>query len=200
MLSGGVNKWSLYRVHDDGTQYIIQLADGSGAAVDTTSAVITLTKLEQAKLTPQTDGSLKGVFDQYDDTQSFDTFLKEWATPASGTTAKEIKFIDGSSSNSSSSDDCLLMICYGPKDPSNTNKRKCRVFLADVSKDSGDETYKDGEYIKPSLTITTRKTAYALTIPEALFDGAAVKVGVGGIGPQTLAIETHHDRLWLATE
>lgn len=199
MLSGGYNSWRVFRVHDTGSAYQIQKADGSAVADALTDTVFNFTKMEDNKLTPKTDGSLEVDLTQYDDLEGFDTFLDAWATPVEGTSQKEVKFIDGSSSLSSGSTDCLLLIAAGPIDVTNNSKRKTRIVLLDINKDSGAEQYKDGEYIKPGVKATSRKAKYALTIPEILFDPVVWKTGSGGIGAQTLPIGKHFKRVWLKT-
>lgn len=187
MLSGGYNNWLLYRVTDTGSAYAIKTADGSAVADATDDVVIALTKMEDVKLSPKTDGSLEGTFTQYQDDAAFDTFLDNWATPTEGTTSKEVKFIDGTSSVSSGSTDALLLIAIGPVDAGNNSLRKTYMALVDVAKDSGEVQFKDGEYLKPSLKVTSRKPKYDLSIAEALFPAAAYKTGAGGIGAQTLS-------------
>ena len=176
-LGGGKNKWPAFLVKDSGTAYAIRNADDTAVAALPADSVINFTQIEEAKLSPQADGTLKGVITQYDDSAEFDAFLDEYASVSAGTAGlPEVKFIDGAKiGGTASSGGYILMIAYGPKNPADS-KRKMRVGVYTVATTSGDEDYKDGSYLKPSLEINSIKLAYDLVIPKELFDSSFVTV------------------------
>lgn len=191
-IYGAPPKLVFYRVRKNtgGTAYEIVQPTGTTLAATEADAVHIITELEQSQLQPQDDGTFQIVLDNHDATpEFFDNLINPYARAVSGSTGtapaawkrQDGKERDGSVS---ASGDLLLAIPYGPLNSATT--RLMYIALGGLAKSSGGAVYKDGEWIKPGVTFKSVGADFDLTILEDLFDGALLKLGVGGIGNQVI--------------
>lgn len=201
-ISGGGNKMYWYRVRKNtgGTAYVIKTADGSGTAATTADALKVLTFSKSVKPAPSA-GTVKLAIENYEDSEALDAVLKEFAQPVKGggsSTLPKVKWQDGVEygGTGGSTSDIILCIYYGPLDTA-AGKRKTWVALGNIVDTSGASDDNADDYTKPTLEFQSIYGDFDLSIIEALFDGAMVKVGSGGIGAQTLDSDLGFERKWL---
>lgn len=188
MTGGGYNEWLLYRVNNTGTAYVVKNATGSATATSPSDAVIELVQLEGVKFDFDANGGVKVGFEQHQAGGLFDTFLNTWAAVATASGGvPEVKFIDGASSQVSTSDDILLLVAKGAVDEDDDTKRLTRLVLCTVDPTSGSEEVKHATSYKPALILNSVKAAHACLVDEALFGSGYSATP----GDQTIAVDKH---------
>ncbi|MEP7220838.1 MAG: hypothetical protein ABI876_18070, partial [Bacteroidota bacterium] len=90
-LSGGVNFAPAFAIVDTGTAYAIKQLDESTAATTLAHAMLTLNKMENAKLDYQADGSAKLTLTQQQYGEPFTDVMNKFARPLAGSTTTTLK-------------------------------------------------------------------------------------------------------------
>lgn len=202
MLFGGACRTDFYRLRINSGAYEIRNLANSAAVTDTTGIALSVEGYtEQTALQYQSDGTIKGVLDNYNVTAAMNTSLKTLArkpATAAGNTPTAIAMEHGIKKGGSDAISVpdLLFITYGPSGEGAT-KRWMHWGVCNLDMSSGAPTYKDGQWIKPVITFNGKAAEYELTIPEELFEGTLVKLGSGGIGDQVLAQYQNFASEWL---
>jgi hypothetical protein len=201
MLYGGAGLLHCYRVEKSGSAYVIKTPDGSGTAADTDDVALALAGfIEQTQLQPQSDGTFKVVLDNYDVAEEVIDWLNTWAKKSGssgGTAPAGVKMEHGieQGAGGGATDKWILWISYGPLNAAGT-KRLMHYGLATADMSSGAITFKDGQWIKPVITLNSVSAEYALSIIAALF--APTMLNAATIGTQTVALNSHYEREYLA--
>lgn len=188
MLYGGAGLALAYRIGIVSGAYQIQKPDGSGPATSLSDYALKLEGyVEQTQCVPQSDGSMKVTFDNYDVSSAIIGFLNRFAKKlgAGGKLPPAVAMEHGVSRGGSSAATQPLMLwqVYGALNAAETD-RLCHwgIGMADLS--SGPIIQKDGQWIKPIITVNGQIAEYALSIPADLWDDRFVDLAAAVTVPQ----------------
>lgn len=205
MLYGGAGHFRAYRLKKNTNTppdgYLIVQADGTTAA--TTYAHVSLVMdgyIEESNLAPQSDGTFKGTINNYDVADAIIDALNIFAkkpAAAAGTAPAGVFMEHGVEQGGSEGTlaPLFLWMSAGPKNGANT-MRLTHWGIARADLNSGAIVFKNGQWIKPVLSINSIAAEWALTIPTALW-GTLLWDGTT-IGSITVPQYAHYMRDFLA--
>ena len=154
-----------------------------GSPTRTTAKPFTITEVVSTKYDPQTDGTCKKTFDNYDSQQDVWTYLDQLAVPpaASAGTLPDYKLENGTIRTASSASGFhVLSISYAMK---NTSKTPNEIFTycaaGNLDPTSGSIETKADAWVNPAINFVGIKSGVQITIPVALFHQHASDPGLG---------------------
>jgi hypothetical protein len=198
-LSGGVNSWPCFMLIDTGSAYAIKKLDETTAATTLAHAMLTLNKMESAKLDYQADGSQKMTVGNQQYTEDFQKVVRHCAKPVIGTTTlKEYTWVDGIKEGGTASGNgkSMLVLGGGPIDPDNDSKRALYPLVLSLDPTSGSWTMKPGEGFGTTFIGTSQKLVHDLVIPKEMIDTAYWAEPDANI---TIPGGDFAEEIWLAT-
>lgn len=204
MTYGGPGLTYIFRLKIVSGAYTIVQIDGTTAATTLAHASMVLSGYtEQTAINPQADGSMKIVLDNYDATNPVILGLNALAklpNAGGGTAPAGVAMEHGTTRGGSAATSIpdVLYIPYGGVEPIDTPlKRLMHLGVGNLDMSSGSITLNNGSWVKPAVLINGKKAEYELTVPEELFDGDYLKLGVGGIGDQVIPQYSPYERNYL---
>jgi len=201
MLYGGAGQFRAFKLGTTGSPASAYEIQDPAGVVTTDVADYSLLMsgyIEDSNLQPQADGSFKGTINNYDVAEAIIDALNALAkkpNTAAGTTPAAIKMEHGTERGGSSSSERPLILwqSYGPKNSGNT-KRLMHYGVGRLGMDSGQIQYKDGQWIKPGLSLESVAAEFDVVIAQTLWDPALVSATVGSI---TVPQYSHYERKYL---
>lgn len=206
MLYGGGGYFAAFRLKTNAgaTAYEIMQADGTTAATTAAHAsLIVEGYLEQSQLQPQSDGTMKITLDNYDVaeaiTEALNTVAKKPNTSAG--TAPAGVFMEHGIEKGGSAGSTVPTLLYTSAGPINeaATKRLSIYGVAKADMSSGPIIYKNGQWIKPTITLNGMASEYALPItPAALWKSTYWDTVT--IGTVTIPQYSNYEREWLVKQ
>jgi hypothetical protein len=198
MLYGGAGLFLCHRVGIVSSAYQIQEPTGTTATTAVADAILRMEGyIEDSNLQPQADGTFKGAITNYDVAEAIIDALNTLAkkpNTAGGTAPAAVKMEHGVERGGSSASERPLVFwhSYGPKNSANT-KRLMHWGLGRIGMDSGQIQFKDGQWIKPGISLESIAAEYALSIAVGLWEPTLV----GAVGTLTVPQYSHYERKYI---
>jgi hypothetical protein len=204
MLYSGAGLFLGFRLGIVSGAYQIQTPSGSGAATDYNDAIIRVDGyIEQSQLIPDSNGGIKATLDNYDISQEIIDALNKVAKKAgvsAGTTPAAVVMETGVSRGGSGGSSGLIDIfwqSYGPLNAAAT-KHLMHWGVGNFDLNSGPIIYKNGQWIKPVITLNGKNAEYALSIDPLFWDPTVLKTsGTGNVGTLSVPQFSPYERDYL---
>jgi hypothetical protein len=180
--SPAMNKVAFFRANFNGTAWsIYKTLTGSVAAAAPGDAGYILTGLiEEGKYDYQDDGTLKVSWTQYNDDETFYSFLDAVAPTTTTSSSRSDKNMeDGSKlTNGAASGNFIIMLAYTTVA---NNRVKTIAAVGNIAKTSGSFGTKYDDWTAPTLEFTSSLVQADLSIPAGIFDMYNATTNTGGV-------------------